>query len=157
MSAEGIQIIDAIQATFQNSDELSFIENIVTFQNEIDLSSKGIYPFMILSIDGVKITAADNQDRRHIERHHYPIKVFFSNRNKEQELVLRGDDSFSGLFDIHDNVRAVILRDPTFGGVVSKYPWMSDFANTVQNYEKDQYYIGRALMMFEVYLDKIIR
>lgn len=155
MSAEAIIIAKAIQGVFRTDDYLSFFkdEDIYIFEDEPALEARGIFPYMNIDIGDIKITGADNQDIRDVERHIYPIRLFFSNRNRIKKYIKMGTTGFYGLFDIHDIIRQVIKKDPTFGGVVSNVPWASDFGTQVFQYSEGQFWIGRALMLFSVYKD----
>jgi hypothetical protein len=146
-----------MQSVFRNDADLSFFDDsdIHVFDDEPTLEAAGLFPYMNINIEDLKVTGADNMDIKQVERHQYAIKLFFSNRNRDKTLIKIGDPGrvFMGLFDIYDAITAVIKKDPTFGGVVKNVPWASDFTNQLYQYRNDDYWIGRAMMMFSVYVD----
>lgn len=160
MKAEAVLIVERMQDVFKRDPALAYFEDRVTiFEDELELMDEGKFPYMNLVIQDIKKTAASNQIIQHVERHRYPIQLFFANRNESKPAIMIGDEAelFKGLFNIYDDICKVIRKDPTFGEVVKDVPDAPEFTSAVYRYQEGQYYVGRALMMFEVYKDVIIK
>jgi hypothetical protein len=166
VESEALEIAEAIQSVFRADADLSFVDDsdIYIFRDSMEIEALGMFPFVIINLDTCKITNADNQDIHDVERHKYPVQLLFSNRSVNRDDIIRGDlistdgvlSGFYGLFDIHDVIRSVFHKDPTFGKVVKSGPYQSDFTTEVSYMQEGQYYIGRAQMVFEVYKDVLI-
>lgn len=160
IKAEAVTIADAIKTAFL-SGLTYFGTNIYAFEDEFTLEDSGIFPFMNINIEDAKITTAENANLQHIERHRYPVVVYFSVRNELKSVVKRGSQITTdgvlsgehGLFDIYDDILGLLHSDPTFGGVVGRYPTAPEFSSNVGQYQDGSFWIGRAAMMFEVYKD----
>ena len=166
IKAEAVTIADAIKAQFLAAANLSYFDGrVTTFEDEMTLELAGAHPWVNINIEDVKIKAADNLDIRDYERHIYPVVLFFSNRAVCKADVKRGtkittDGTPSGdpgLFDIYDDIQTAIKADPTFGGVVKRLPYSSEFASDVKQYQNGEYWVGRAAVMFEVYKDIFVK
>jgi len=66
------------------------------------------------------------------------------------------DINFKGLFDIYDDFRVLINSDRTFGDVVTNAPWRPVFGSDVQKHISGEFWIGRAIIILEVYKDVFI-
>ena len=91
-----------------------------------------------------------------MERRVYPIVILIGNRNKVKTLVKEGSGFFKGLFDIYDDIKTAIYQDLTFGEVVREFPWRPDFATDVSKHGNGEFWIGRAMIIFELYKDVML-
>jgi len=151
--SEANDIIQAISEQLQNYSTLNYIKSWTEYEDELSLEDKANFPYVNFDLTDFRVERAGTLSEHQAERRIYPVIIMFSNWHKEKVKVKEGKGSFKGLFDIYDDIKAAIYQDLTFGEVVNKYPFRPDFATDISKHPNGEFWIGRAVIFFEVYKD----
>jgi hypothetical protein len=163
MSARAVTIADAVKAKFEADTTLAswFIDadttsRIYTFDDPLYVDEQiNTYPYIIIDVLDIKGGDADNIRQEDMLRQTMPLCIFFTCRNENSRIVKREDlaNGFPGLFDIHDAVIEVIRKDSSFGGIVRKAPGIAPYSCHLARAQSGVYWLGRGLIIKEVYQD----
>jgi len=153
--SEAIDILDAMETQFRAASSLSYIQRHYQEEDPIDADAFGYFPYINLSISDLQVGDADNIASRFMERHTYPVIIMFANRHTKKRLVKTGDTNFKGVWDIYDDIITAIETDREFGGQVSRDPIKPDFSAVVEHNLENGLWVGRSVLIFEVYTDTL--
>ena len=154
--SEANDIIQAIKTQLDNYTGLDYLKSLTVYEDEIDLEDKGLFPYINIDLMDFRVQDADNMSRHHMERRVYPVMFLIGNRDKLKSSIKEGSASFKGLFKIYDDIKAAIYTDLTFSKTVREFPWRPDFASDVSKHENGEFWIGRAMIIFQVYKDVML-
>lgn len=156
--SEANTIITAIYNAVNNSTAImTYIKSLTMYEDIFTIEDSGKFPYINIDCEDIKIVDADNIDKRNLERHIMPVVFIFGVRNVKKSLIKKGDASFKSLFDIFDDLKALIYSDPTFSKAVNSRNYRPDFTSDVSQQQDGQFWIGRAAMIFEVYKDVFLK
>jgi hypothetical protein len=156
MPANAITIISGVLNAFENDITLQgYIDLFEMFEDEFDIVERGLIPFINIKsgIPSFRVTTVDNKPIHNFQRHVYPLIITFGNRGKTGKAVVKGEGSKKGLWDMCEDIRAVINADPTFGGVVEDIQIFPEIGVNTYKHESGRHWIGQGAMKLEVCKD----
>lgn len=149
-------IVDAVYDQLDDYSSLSYVKSLTKYQDEDYLEDQGLFPYINIDIYDYRVVNADNMEKFHMERRVYPIVITMGNRHKIKTEIKEGSGNFKGLFEIYDDIKAAIFSDLTFGGAVNEFPWRPDYSTVCYKHPNGEFWIGNAILIFELYKDVLL-
>ena len=157
---EAIDILDGLETVFENDVTLAgYVGKIYRSENEIDLLTKGVFPFINITVTDMKVGKADNQREYDYNRHTYSFIITFAVRTKSLVNAVEGNetDGIIGIWEMAEDIRNAIKTDRTLDGSVDDVPPKIDTACDCVSMPDGNFFIGRGVIMFTAFKDVFVR
>ena len=151
-----VAVVDAMKTLLSSDATLAgwFGTRMYTFRNPISIEQDGNgFPYLVVDVQDIKTTDADNIRQEDMARRSYPLIIFFTCSADTEELCKRGTVDLPGIYDIEQKIFEVMKLDLTLGGLCRKAPGLPAFQSTTDKSQSGQNWLGRGLIIREYYQD----